>query len=144
MTEDDLLNDLRSANRAFYDALDRLDPDAMSAAWMHTEDVVCIHPGWDVTRGWPAVRATWSAIFVNTDFMKFNVSGETAVLDGTVGRVHCRENIYSLVDGRQLHSQVAATNLFVRRGGLWKMVLHHGSPIAGKTSIGQAADPTSH
>jgi hypothetical protein len=142
MTETELLQELRDANRAFYDALERLDPVAMTAAWDHGDSVACIHPGWPITRGWPRVRATWQAIFTNTDFMKFTVTDETAVLDGTTGRVHCRENIYSLVDGRSIHSQVAATNLFVRRGGAWKMVLHHGSPIAGATGVGRPADPT--
>ncbi len=144
MSAEDLIEELEAANRAFYDALDRLDPDAMAAAWEHGPDVVCIHPGWEITRGWSAVRATWAAIFANTDFMKFGVNDVSAVLDGAVGRVHCREHIYSLADGRQLHSQVAATNLFVRRGGVWKMVMHHGSPIAGKTTMGRGADPTSH
>lgn len=144
MNADSLLEELEAANRAFYEALERLDPVAMTEAWDHSDDVACIHPGWRITRGWPAVRATWQAIFTNTDFMRFAVSDATAVLDGTVGRVHCRENIYSLVEGRPLHSQVAATNLFVRRGGAWKMVLHHGSPIAGSTGMGAAPDPTSH
>jgi hypothetical protein len=27
---------------------------------------------------------------------------------------------------------VAATNVFVRQGGRWWMVLHHGSPVAGE------------
>ena len=144
MNADDLLDELKAANRAFYVALENLDPDAMTAAWDHGDDVACIHPGWQITRGWPGVRATWQAIFANTDFMKFAISDVSAVLDGTVGRVHCRENIYSLADGRQIHSQVAATNLFVRRGGAWKMVLHHGSPIAGATGVGRAVDPTSH
>lgn len=144
MTADDLVQDLREANAAFYRAIDTLDPDAMTAAWDHSPDVACVHPGWEITRGWAGVRATWQAIFANTDFMRFNITDVTAVLDGTVGRVHCRENIYSLVDDRTMHSQVAATNLYVRRGGQWKMVLHHGSPIAGATGFGRPSDPTEH
>ena len=35
----------------------------------------------------------------------------------------------NLVDGR-VAGTIAATNMFVRGDGGWKMLLHHGSPVA--------------
>ncbi len=142
MTADELVEELLEANRAFYAALEGLDIDAMTACWETSAEACCVHPGWPLLRGWDAVAEAWGGIFDNTSYMKFGVEDAWATLDGAAGRVHCVENIFTLVADRQMHSRVAATNLFVRRGGAWKMVLHHGSAIAGSTSMSSAPDPT--
>lgn len=142
MTADDLVEELMAANRAFYAALESLDLAAMSACWLQAEEACCVHPGWPLLRGWDAVEESWRGIFENTTYMKFGVADAWAVLDGAAGRVHCVENIFTLVADRQLHSRVAATNLFVRRSGAWKMVLHHGSAVAGSTSMSASGSDT--
>ncbi|MGE3327232.1 MAG: nuclear transport factor 2 family protein, partial [Acidimicrobiia bacterium] len=44
-----------AANRAFYEAFERRDFDAMSDAWEHSDAVVCTHPGWRPLHGWAQV-----------------------------------------------------------------------------------------
>jgi hypothetical protein len=41
---------VRAANRAFYDAHEARDLDAMTAVWDHGPQAVCIHPGWPILR----------------------------------------------------------------------------------------------
>ena len=44
------------ANQKFYDAFETLDIAKMDEIWAHQEYVTCIHPGWTIRSGWPAVR----------------------------------------------------------------------------------------
>jgi hypothetical protein len=37
-------------------------------------------------------------------------------------------------------ARVAATNLFRREGDAWKLVLHHGSPIASERSLDEEVE----
>jgi uncharacterized protein (TIGR02246 family) len=135
MTDDE--REVHEANARFYRALEELDYDAMASVWAKRDEDVCIHPGWAVLEGWHAVRESWRAIFAGTEFMRFAISDARVQVLGEVARVTCVENIWSLADGRSVHSQVAATNLFVRSDGGWRITLHHGSPIAGSTTVAE-------
>jgi ketosteroid isomerase-like protein len=119
-----------AANEAFYAAFEQRDLDAMSNVWDHADRVVCTHPGWLPRRGWGAVAASWFALFTNGQNLQFILTDEQAAADGDFGWVSCIENI--LGDGASSGS-VAALNLFVRQGGVWKLVAHHGSPVAVRT-----------
>ena len=44
------------ANQSFYEAFESLDIARMDCVWMHQDYVTCIHPGWTIRSGWPAVR----------------------------------------------------------------------------------------
>lgn len=125
---------LRAANQAFYDGVEALDLDAVSAVWSHGEHVACVHPGAELIHGWPAVRRSWAAIFASTTYLQFIVTDVHAVVDGATGIVTCTENI--LADaGHADHlgtAKAVATNVFTRDGeadGGWRMVLHHASPV---------------
>ena len=59
------------ANRAFYEAFEQRDLDAMSDVWEHSDRVVCTHPGWTVLRGWGAVAGSWFAIFTGPTPLQF-------------------------------------------------------------------------
>ena len=126
------LSDLLAANQAFYTAFEAMDLSQMSGVWAQREGDCCIHPGWDILCGWVPIRESWRAIFANTNFMRVDLTEVTAEIVGDVGRVCCVENLFSVIDSQTLHSRVACTNLFVRQDGAWKMILHHGSPIASQ------------
>jgi ketosteroid isomerase-like protein len=117
---------LLDANEAFYAAFEGRDLDAMSALWLHEDHVACTHPGWATLRGWPAVAASWFALFQGDHPMQFILTNLVAHERGEVGWVTLDEN---LIAGTQAQT-VAATNLFTRVGGAWRLVLHHGSGIA--------------
>lgn len=117
-------------NEAFYAAFEAMDLDRMSRCWAGTERDTCVHPGWEFLVGWPAVRESWRAIFAGMSFARFEAEVIGVSVSGDVAWVSCVENMMMIVQGVTAHSQVAATNIFHRRGGRWRMVLHHGSPMA--------------
>jgi ketosteroid isomerase-like protein len=119
------VDDVLDANRAFYDAHESRDLDAMRAVWDHGGHTVCIHPGWPILRGWPAIEESWRRIFQGPGRNQFIVTNEVVTALGDTAWVTLDEN---LVD-RFATGTVAATNVFVRVPDGWKLVLHHGSPV---------------
>jgi ketosteroid isomerase-like protein len=117
---------LLEANAAFYAAFEARDLDAMSEVWLHEDHVVCTHPGWASLHGWPAVAASWFALFQGDHPMQFILTKVSATVRGDTGWVTVDEN---LIAGPQAQT-VAAVNLFERHADRWKLVLHAGSGIA--------------
>lgn len=115
-----------AANDAFYAAFEARDLDAMSDVWEHTDRVSCVHPGWPRLQGWAAVASSWYALFDGPQRLQMIVTGVRADVVGDLAWVTCDEG---LLDARGTQS-VAATNLFARSDGRWRMVAHHGSPVA--------------
>jgi ketosteroid isomerase-like protein len=122
------VDEVLAANEAFYQAFEARDMDAMSDLWEHGERAVCTHPGWSSLHGWAAVSASWYALFNNGQHLQFIVTSERADVVDDVGWVSCDENI--LAGEGDVGGTVAAFNLFTRTDGGWKMVAHHGSPVA--------------
>lgn len=111
-----------AANQALYAAFNARDANAMAALWAEDVPVACIHPGWAAVRGHANVLATWEAILANPDQPRIIVGAAEAHVTGDLAWVLCRE----LVSG----SPLAATNLFERREGRWRVVHHHSSPVS--------------
>ena len=101
----------------------------MDSTWAHQEYVTCIHPGWSIRVGWPAVRDSWVVIFNNTFSMEFELTELQVQVAADVAWVICTENISSRVGESPQNSRVVATNLFERIGEEWKIIHHHGSPL---------------
>ena len=107
-----------AANEAFYAAFNAKDIEAMDAVWAVSDEASCIHPGWNVLRGRETVLDSWRNILSNTGQPKIVSGGAEVIFAGDAAIVICRE----LVAGMPL----AATNVFVREDGDWKL-LHHQS-----------------
>lgn len=120
-----------AANEAFYRAFERRDLTAMRDVWTGSAYDVCIHPGWDISRGWGEIRRTWQEIFANPGPMEVVVEQVSVDVWADVGRVVLIENVWA---DAQLIGRVAATNLFVRTPDGWRLTLHHGSPIANEAT----------
>jgi ketosteroid isomerase-like protein len=118
------------ANDAFYRAFTHRDADAMAALWAEDHPVACIHPGSDVLTGRDAVVASWRAVLVPGGAPELSCSHAEAHVLGDVAVVTCHEVI-------RAGGRLAATNVFVRERGAWRMVHHHAAPIAP----GQARPP---
>ena len=125
--EDDV-QDVLAANQAFYDAHERRDLAAMQAVWHHGGDVVCTHPGWPLLRGWALVEESWRRILEGPGRNQFIVTNDDVVVQGDAAWVTCDEN---LVQGGATGT-VAATNIYLRTAGGWKLAVHHGSPVMGR------------
>lgn len=113
-------------HQAFYDAFEARDLDAMSEVWEHSDRVVCTHPGWRTLRGWGAVSGSWFALFGGPNPLQFILTDEVVVVAGDTAWVSVDENLI----GSDLGATVAALNLFCRDGDRWRLVAHHGSPVA--------------
>lgn len=119
------------ANQEFYAAFESLDITRMDRIWAHEKYVNCIHPGWSLREGWPAVRDSWVLIFNNTFAMKFELTDVQVHVAGDLAWVICTENITSRQDDEDRVSRVLATNLYEWFEAEWKIIHHHGSPVMG-------------
>jgi len=110
------------ANEAFYRAFAAHDFEAMASLWAERHPVACSHPGWDVLDGRAEVLASWRAILGSPSPPTVACALAQAHMLGEVAYVTCKE----ILPGGHL----AATNLFAREGGRWRLVHHQASPIA--------------
>ena len=119
------IGEVLEANRAFYDAHEARDLDAMVAVWDHGEHAVCIHPGWPMLRTWPHVEDSWRRILGGPGRNQFILTNEAVTIQGDVAVVTLDENLVD-VGGT---GTVAATNVYARTPDGWRLVIHHGSPV---------------
>ena len=125
------IEEVTKVNEAFYEAFESLDIATMDRVWAKQEYVTCIHPGWTLRFGWPAVRDSWVLIFNNTFSMDFELTEVQIQVAGDLAWVVCTENITSRQGDVSQGSRVLATNLYERLEGHWLMIHHHGSPVMG-------------
>jgi ketosteroid isomerase-like protein len=110
------------ANAAFYSAFERRDADAMDELWAREAEVACLHPGWEPLLGREAVVTSWRRILLGGGAPpEIRCERATAHLAGDAAWVVCAE----VFPGGAL----AATNVFVRERGAWRLVHHHASPL---------------
>ena len=114
--------DILAANAAYYEAFVTGDFPAMRAIWADGEDVSCIHPGWPVLVGREEILESYRQILSNPNQERIEHRNETVMRSGDEARVLCVE----FVGGAAL----AATNLFRRIDGAWRMMHHQAGPIA--------------
>ena len=120
-----MFDDVLAVNQEFYDAHERRDIEAMRSVWDHSQGAVCVHPGWPILRSWPVIEESWRRIFSGPGRNQFIVTNIAATGAGDVVWVTLDEN---LVEGGSTGT-IAATNVFARIEGRWKLTLHHGSQV---------------
>lgn len=119
----------KKANERFYTAFTQRDMNLMKEVWLEDYSATCVHPGWEVLKGFDLIMDSWEKIFQNTDILEIKpVEVEvTASLD--LAWVNCQEKLFSMTSAGIRHSLVFATNLFKLEEGEWKMILHHASAL---------------
>ncbi len=118
MTENDAV---LAANLDFYRAFTARDLAAMDAIWARKAIVLCTHPGWTPLVGRDAVMASWHDILASHDAPAVMCHDDTAFLYGTLAVVTCEEELSA--------GHLAATNIFIKEDGAWRLLHHHSSPI---------------
>ncbi len=122
------------ANEAFYRAFAARDFDGMASLWAERHPVACAHPGWDVLDGREEVLESWRGILESPASPAVGCSLAQARVLGEVAFVTCQETLPGI--------HLAATNLFVREGGSWRLIHHQASLIApGQERDGLPAGP---
>jgi len=127
----DQRSEILATNEAFYRAFEKKDIEAMSAVWSQGTGSLCVHPGWNVLRGWKEIRNSWVRIFQNTAYIEINTDIIATEVRDNIAYVLLVENVLQVIDGRRIEAQSMATNLFEILGGKWYLIHHHGSPIMG-------------
>lgn len=123
-------SEVLAVNAAFYRAFEKKDIEAMSTVWSQGTGSFCVHPGWNVLRGWKEIRSSWVNIFKNTAYIEINTEIVTTEVRDHIAYVVLIENVLQIINGqRRLEAQSIATNMFELLGGKWYLVHHHASPI---------------
>ena len=120
-------SEVLAANAAFYDAFAQRDAAAMEDLWARESKVACLHPGWEPLLGREAVLLSWRRILLAGGAPpSIRCERQQAYRAGEAAWVICAE----VVPGGVL----AATNVFVRERGKWRMAHHHSSPLPAHES----------
>ncbi len=122
--------ELAQVNERFYKAFEALDIEVMGKIWGEGGDVQCGHPGWQILRGRDAVIESWRRIFENTSVIRFSLSDVAIQVHGRVGWVTLYENITSSLGDEMVSATVLTTNIFAKGPDGWRLIHHHGSPVA--------------
>ncbi|CAN5501652.1 nuclear transport factor 2 family protein [soil metagenome] len=127
-----------NSNTRFYKAFESLSIVKMEEVWKHSDDTICIHPGWEMFTGWTAIRESWVSIFENTRMIEFFITNTKIKLFKNTAVVVCLENISSVIDDENsIRTGVIATNIFEKKdiknkknyNNEWLMIHHHGSLV---------------
>jgi hypothetical protein len=121
------------ANDAFYTAFANRDSAAMEDLWARQAPLTCIHPGWQTLISREAVLDSWRAILASPRAPQISCRGPHAFAHGELGLVVCYEVIGASV--------LAASNVFVREGGVWKLMHHQAGPCEALPADVQAEMP---
>jgi ketosteroid isomerase-like protein len=130
--DDEIVGEVNKVNSEFYHAFESLSIETMDKLWKHDENVVCIHPGWDLFTGWLAIQESWITIFSNTEMIRFRITNtKIRTFDNNMAVVVCLENIETTsANGQLINIGVIATNIFERNElNQWLLIHHHGSPV---------------
>ena len=122
--------EVAAANRRFYQAFERQDLEAMRTAWLDHPEVRCVHPGSEMIVGTGRVLASWAAVIRGSQGIRFDLTDLSVQVSGDSAWVCGIEEIRVQSQEGERLSSAAVTNLFVRSGGEWKLLLHHASPIS--------------
>lgn len=137
--EEGIKQAVEESNTRFYMAFESLSIEKMEGCWKHSDNTVCIHPGWEMFTGWTAIRESWVSIFENSRKIEFYITNIKIRTFDNLAIVVCLENIDSLIDNENsLRTGVIATNIFEHNlkrtlsntNNQWLMIHHHGSSIA--------------
>jgi ketosteroid isomerase-like protein len=122
-------SEILAVNEAFYRAFEKKDIEAMDAVWSQGTGSLCVHPGWNVLRGWKDIRSSWVNIFKNTAYVEIDAEIITTEVRDRIAYIVLVENVLQITNGRRLQAQSIATNMFELLGERWYLVHHHASPV---------------
>jgi hypothetical protein len=63
--EKDIKQNVEESNARFYKASESLSIEKMEVAWKHSDDTICIHPGWEMFTGWTSIWESWVRILMH-------------------------------------------------------------------------------
>lgn len=125
---------------AFYEALEKSDLESMMSVWAEDEDVLCIHPGGARVSGHAAIREIWRQMFAGGPRLAVYVGQVMATQAMLMATHSVHEYIAMKGEARPTHP-VVATNVYIRSGNGWRMIVHHASPTPQRSAQPSAPPP---
>ena len=128
----------QDAENAFYEALESRDLDAMMAVWAEDEEILCVHPLGARLTGQDQVRESWAQIFTGEGHARVHVSHQVAISGMMIAVHNVQENFTLEAESRGQQASdsrpapIVATNIYLRTGAGWRMIVHHASPAPGE------------
>ncbi len=118
-------------SRAFYEAFEQGDVEAMMIVWADDDEIFCIHPGGPRNVGPDAVRASWEEIFTGPSQLRFQLEQQLFFVGASLAVQSVFEYL-QVNDETKLRGPAIATNIYTRTTGGWRMLAHHAavSPTA--------------
>ncbi len=111
----------------FYEALQHGDIERLMSIWADDDEIACVHPGGPRLVGPQAIRASFDNMFSNGP-----IHAEPAHVRHV--RTHST-SVHSVVERIRVMSDeglqtawVLATNVYIKTGLGWRLVVHHASP----------------
>lgn len=122
-------------NRRFYAAFLGRDLPVMETVWAWAHPVACIHPGWHPMTDREEILRSWREIFTTRRTLEIRIEREQVLqLTADTALVICQEEVSI--------GLTAACNGFVLEDGVWRLALHHATPLA-RIRSGDMARPHS-
>jgi ketosteroid isomerase-like protein len=113
-----------AANASFYRAFTEGDLASMQALWAKDAPLSCLHPGMPTLAGRQKVLESWARILERPPPAPMTCAEARVQLLGETALVLCYEG------SGDNPSHLAATNVFVREAGSWRLVHHHAGPLS--------------
>ncbi|KAK9807894.1 hypothetical protein WJX72_012415 [[Myrmecia] bisecta] len=113
---------VEEANAAFYAAFQQRNIKAMEGIWGLGDHVQCIHPSSCCISGRESVIESWKVVLANTAFT-IQLQDILVHAQDDFAVVTCLE----VVDAAESKGRIAATNIFEKQDGRWRIIHHHGS-----------------
>jgi ketosteroid isomerase-like protein len=123
-------------NEVFYQAFTKQDPKVMAELWLREPEVSCIHPGVaEVVVGYDRVMRVWKDILApKRSWIKITPEDCRVVVRGNTAFAYCFERVVPDAAGSNLEQRLFATNVFVRRQGMWYIGHHHATLLKAPAS----------
>lgn len=127
------------AERAFYEALEQGDVDALMAVWAEDEDILCVHPTGVRVNGFEPIRESWRSIFTATKLRA--IPEHQAHWQGMLMAVHHLEEMLFLDDDAMPHGPLHVTHVYSRGAQGWRLVSRHASTAGDPANAPRDGDP---
>ncbi len=130
----------QDAEAAFYESLERADLEAMMEVWAEDEEIVCIHPGGPRLTGYEQVRESWTQMFKSRQPLQVRLTNQVYA-QGMMLSIHSVHENVVVAGESKARPPLVATNVYLRTGNGWRLLVHHASPAPAAPAAPAADGP---
>jgi len=117
----------QDAEDAFYDALDEGDLEAMREVWEDSDELVCLLPMAPAVVGRQSMLKGWEPLLTGQVKIDIEVRHLHWIETPEIA-IHLVEERVSVAGQAGRQPPMYATNLYRKREGGWRMIMHQNSP----------------